>query len=176
MPKVSKKKEGCTNCGRPLGLVGGLCYTCRKTAMGLNGPAKAKAPQAAKRRIDAGEVVRGGKVRKKQPVKAHAAAQRPGFFVSASEKFPTVPLRDLVDVRRLAGDPDCIERISTPTSPQTSAPDGSVGPFIAWHSTARSVPLDKRDEEIRAAVLVLADVLADLVKGIREIRQTQERP
>lgn len=59
--KTSKKGAPCANCARPLGLVGGLCYACRKAAGKCQGQARETALAAIKRRIDAGQIHRGAR-------------------------------------------------------------------------------------------------------------------
>ena len=152
MAKVTKKTParetpGCTNCHRPLGLVGGLCYTCRKTAHGLKGQARAEALQEAKRRIAAGEVVRGksARSRKMQPDKFFQKILAIQFPEAAA--CPPIP-------------PD-----------QDSAPDplptrGEPCLTPAMEMVARLEQVSDRDKAIKDAIFALAGALGELVKTI----------
>lgn len=147
MPKVSKKTEGCTNCLRPLGLVGGLCYTCRKTAQGLKGPARLKALQEAKRRIDAGEVVRGGSARSRE---------------KHSDK---VFRKILTDQSQPAAACPPIQPDHDP-APDTLPTRGEPCLTPAMEMVARLEQVSDRDKAIKDAIFALAGALGELVKTI----------
>ena len=72
------RRRPCDNCGRNLFIVAhGRCFTCERAAKGLSGLALAVALIEVKRRIDAGEIRKGGPGRRAKQIDAPKAAIKP---------------------------------------------------------------------------------------------------
>jgi hypothetical protein len=138
---------GCMNCGRPLNLRAGLCFTCRTTAHGLAGAARKAALQEIKVRIDAGDIRRG----------TRSIASIP---TSPSSGRRSVP-------RRLAPVP----RIKTlPTAADLAGQPPPLSIEYLEELTRR------REQAIRGAVLALAGALAELAKAAESIHRSLDNP
>lgn len=72
------RRRPCDNCGRNLFIVAhGRCFTCERAAVGYSGDALTAALAEFKRRIDAGEIRKGGPGRRAKQIDAPKAAIKP---------------------------------------------------------------------------------------------------
>lgn len=87
------KRRPCGNCGRVMNIIGfDLCVMCYRAAHGLTGTARADALAETKRRIDAGEVRRGGRgLGKAKKVEGEAKEEQKSGAIDAGIQLESKP-------------------------------------------------------------------------------------